>query len=80
MRNSDREQDYIISPAKSREGEYFDSRNCDDNLPKNADANGAYNIARKGLIYINRIKNTMPGDAVEFKLSDQEWLEYAMTH
>ncbi len=80
MRNSDREQDYIISPAKSREGEYFDSRNCGDNMPKNADANGAYNIARKGLIYINRIKNTMPGDAVEFKLSDQEWLEYAMTN
>lgn len=80
MRNSDAENDYIISPVKNKAEEYFDSRYCGDNLPKDADANGAYNIARKGLIYINRIKAAMPGEDIEFKLSDQEWLEYAMTH
>ena len=51
MRNSETnsEVDYLLSPVADTEGHFYDSRNCGDNLPKDADANGAYNIARKGL-------------------------------
>ena len=56
MRNSvtGTDIDYLISPV-AKNGVFYDSRNKPDNLPHDADANGAYNIARKGLILINRL-------------------------
>ncbi|MCL1891525.1 MAG: type V CRISPR-associated protein Cas12a/Cpf1 [Coriobacteriia bacterium] len=47
---SDEEQhDCIISPVMNDNGEFFMSKEGCKNLPENADANGAYNIALKGL-------------------------------
>ena len=48
MRNSmtGTEVDYLISPVTNSRGEFYDSRTASDILPKNADANGAYNIGR----------------------------------
>lgn len=83
MRNSETgtEIDYLISPVKNKNGEFYDSRECSEYLPCDADANGAYNIARKGLWVIEKIKNC---DSVEdFKIksiTNAEWLEYAQTH
>ena len=59
IRNTDKEKqgdenDFILSPVEP----FFDSRKAKkfgDNLPKNGDENGAYNIARKGIILLNRI-------------------------
>lgn len=48
--------DYILSCVKDKNGNFFDSRIAKDNEPKDADANGAYNIALKGLILINKIQ------------------------
>ena len=55
MRNSitNTETDYLISPVVNNNGNVFDSRNGVEGLPCNADANGAYNIARKGLMIVN---------------------------
>lgn len=45
-------QDFILSPVEP----FFDSRKDNGkNLPKNGDDNGAYNIARKGIIILNKI-------------------------
>ncbi|MBD3300220.1 MAG: type V CRISPR-associated protein Cas12a/Cpf1 [Candidatus Moranbacteria bacterium] len=47
------ENDFIFSPVEP----FFDSRKSEkfgDNLPKNGDDNGAYNIARKGIILLNK--------------------------
>jgi len=47
-------QDFILSPVKP----FFDSRTAEKfgkNLPKNGDDNGAYNIARKGIIILDKI-------------------------
>lgn len=54
LRNSrtNPEEDYILSPVADENGRFYDSRSCGDDLPENADANGAYNIARKGLMMI----------------------------
>lgn len=51
------EDDYILSPVADKNGNFFDSRNAQDNEPKNADANGAYHIALKGLQTIEGIKD-----------------------
>ena len=77
MRNSvtGTEIDYMISPVANAEGVFYDSRNCKKNLPENADANGAYNIARKGLWIINKIKETKEAELMN--ISNKEWLNFA---
>jgi CRISPR-associated protein Cpf1 len=46
------------------------------NLPVNADANGAYNIARKGLIVIDKIKNATDLSKVKLAITNREWLQF----
>ena len=76
------EDDYLISPVKGADGTFYDSRNfigVNAALPTDADANGAYNIARKGLWAINKIKNT-PDDElskVNLAITNAEWIEFA---
>lgn len=66
--------DYLISPVKNKEDKFFDSRNVRSDMPIDADANGAYNIARKGLWIIEQIKK----DAnAKLAISNKEWLEFA---
>ena len=73
-------EDYILSPVKNSKGEFYDSRKCGYNLPKDADANGAYNIARTGLILINRIKQSKDEKAkIDYKLTNAEWLNYVQS-
>ena len=79
MRNSktgstNSEDDYIISPIKNAKGKFYDSRKDYEYLPKDADANGAYNIARKGLILLERIKHTQTGEKLNYAISNAEWL------
>ena len=79
MRNSliRSEVDYLISPAVNQNGECFDSRKASKSLPENADANGAYNIARKGLWVIHQIQSTDTLKNVKFSISNKEWLDFA---
>lgn len=82
MRNSitGTDTDYLISPVSNENGEFFDSRKADGNMPINADANGAYNIARKGLWIVQQIKNP-DQDLKKLKLaiSNKEWLQFAQS-
>lgn len=79
MRNSDKNEDYIISPIKNREGIFFDSRFAEANEPLDADANGAYNIARKGLWMVNQIRESDAEslNKVKLAMSNKEWLAFA---
>ncbi|MCQ2059114.1 MAG: type V CRISPR-associated protein Cas12a/Cpf1 [Bacteroidaceae bacterium] len=79
MRNSisGTETDYLLSPVANSNGIFYDSRNCADSLPKDADANGAYNIARKGLWVINQIQSTPVGEKLNLSISNKEWLNFA---
>ena len=79
MRNSitGTEVDYLISPVMNDNGEFYDSRKCGNNLPKNADANGAYNIAQKGLWIIEQIKQTEDLSKLKLAISNKEWMRYA---
>lgn len=79
MRNSitNSETDYLLSPIADENGVFYDSRNVKKKLPKDADANGAYNIARKGLLIIRRIQDTHKGERVNLAISNREWLQFA---
>lgn len=75
------EDDYLISPVANENGEFYDSRNYKGTnaaLPCDADANGAYNIARKALWAIDVLKDT-PDDmlnSAKLSITNAEWLEY----
>ncbi|MCQ2094607.1 MAG: type V CRISPR-associated protein Cas12a/Cpf1 [Bacteroidaceae bacterium] len=79
MRNSitGTDVDYLISPVADENGNFYDSRNGIETLPKDADANGAYNIARKGLWVIDKIKGSQDGDKLNLAITNKEWLQYA---
>lgn len=74
--------DFIISPVKNKSGRFYDSRLTEHSLPADADANGAYNIARKVLWAIGQFKKEERSKLSKTKIaiSNKEWLEYAQTH
>lgn len=78
MRNSSAAtgEDYIQSPVKNSSGGFFDSRSCGGNLPQNADANGAYHIALKGLWIVSKALKT---DERNLKLEHETWFEFAQS-
>ena len=65
--------DYMISPVADKTGTNFDSRKNIKNLPVDADANGAYNIARKGVM---AIENIMNGISDPLKISNEDYLKF----
>lgn len=79
MRNSitGTEIDYLVSPVADGNGNFYDSRKCDSTLPKNADANGAYNIARKGLMLLRQMKTADNLTDVKFDMTNRTWLKFA---
>lgn len=79
MRNSipNSDTDYLISPVADANGRFYYSEQCGDNLPKNADANGAYNIARKGMWMAEQIRRSNEGEKLNLAISNKEWLRFA---
>lgn len=80
MRNSliGKEEDNLISPVKNGDGKFFDTNAQIEGLPKDADANGAYNIARKGLMLIEQMKSTEDDklNKIKYNITEKEWLNY----
>lgn len=85
MRNSNArtEEDYIISPVRASDGTFFDSREeskkeGNATLPKDADANGAYHIALKGLSLIKRFDAADEKALKKFdmKISNADWFKF----
>jgi RuvC nuclease domain/Alpha helical recognition lobe domain/Nuclease domain len=74
IRNSDKQNDLdaVISPVYP----YFDSRAKKSDLPIDADANGAYNIARKGLIMLDKMKEGVEYTKLQITMS--EWDQYTL--
>lgn len=85
MRNSktNSDVDYMISPVANRNGEFYDSRNYEQQnaiLPSNADANGAYHIAKKGLWIIEKIKKSENLKTLKLAITNKEWLNYIQSN
>jgi len=63
------DNDFILSPVRDEKGNHFDSREVkNEKLPINGDANGAFNIARKGIIMNEHIKR-----GLKLFIRDEEW-------
>lgn len=84
MRNSitNSEVDYLISPVKNNKGEFYDSRKANNTLPKDADANGAYHIAKKGLQWVQQIQKFDGKDWKKLNLekTNKGWLQYVQNN
>jgi len=78
MRNSKTgtDIDYLISPVMGEDGLFYDSRKAISGQPKDADANGAYHIAKKGLWILNRINKTEDFKKLKLAVSNKEWLQF----
>jgi len=82
MRNSDGEQDYIISPVKNRNGEFFRTDPDRRELPVDADANGAYHIALRGELLMQKIAEDFDPKSDKFtmpKMEHKDWFEFMQT-
>ena len=77
-KSNEREKDYILSPVEP----FFDSRKADQTkLPIDSDANGAYNIARKGICILKQIKKSELINT-KFKLrpiNKKDWQDYVQS-
>jgi len=80
MRNSvvNSDIDYLISPVINKKtGMLYDSRLVDDSLPKDADANGSYHIAKKGLWILKQINQSKAGEKkTNLAISNKDWLVF----
>lgn len=70
--NKDTKEDYILSPVKNTANTFYDSRTATPSLPQDADANGAYNIARKGLMLLGRLK----AGEKDLYIKNEDWFNY----
>ena len=71
--------DYLVSPVKNKNGTFYHSDHIlDGKLPENADANGAYNIARKALWAVEVLKQTDDSelDKANLTIKNADWFEY----
>ncbi len=74
------EIDFILSPIQGKDGKFFDSREASNKHPKDADANGAYNIALKGLWNLQQIKqhdwNTEKPKKLNLNMKNEDWFGF----
>lgn len=81
MRNSrpNSSEDYLISPVKADDGTFFDSRveygKEKSKLPIDADANGAYHIALKGLYLLKNDFNRNENGDIQY-ISNADWFKF----
>ena len=70
------EKDFILSPVANSKGDFFNSSKANADEPKDADANGAYHIALKGLMNLDSLKEMKDLKKPEWKIKNKDWLEY----
>lgn len=79
FRNDSTENGFLLSPVKSTDGTFFDTREeREEIMPENAAANSAYNIARKGLWIVKTIKAQPDEELLKAKIGmkNQDWLHF----
>lgn len=74
-------RDFILSPVMDDKGNFFNSEeSClKDIMPQDADANGAFNIARKGLWVLEQIDKSKDEKDWTTAISNKQWLDYVQT-
>jgi CRISPR-associated protein Cpf1 len=75
-KKGEEERDFILSPVLNKDGKFFHSEKVKNKEPNNADANGAYNIALKGLLLVEKIKAQKGSQKKNLAISNLDWFEY----
>ncbi len=72
------EKDFILSPVTDAKGNFFNSLEAESNEPKDADANGAYHIALKGLMNLQVLNETNIEELGKpnWKIKNKDWLNF----
>ena len=74
--------DKIISPVMNDDGTFFETDINSNEIPKDGDANGSFNIGRKGIILLDKILNSSEEELKDINLtiSNEEWFLYTNNH
>lgn len=77
-KKGEEEKDFILSPVVDSKGRFFNSLEASDDEPKDADANGAYHIALKGLMNLLVLNETKEENLSrpKWKIKNKDWLEF----
>jgi len=75
-KTGEEEKDFILSPVANSKGEFFNSLKAKPDEPKDADANGAYHIALKGLMNLQTLKEMKDLKKPDWKIKNKDWLEF----
>ena len=80
MRNSEigTDKDYFLSCVADENGKFFNSEEAKEDEPKNADANGAYNVGLKGLMILDKIKDSDEDKKPDLKIENKEFFEFVL--
>lgn len=80
-------REYRVIGCTSKDGRFYDSRNALESMPKDADVNAAWNIARKTHLALRHIRDFVPGETLDANgkiakgpstfISDAEWMDFA---
>lgn len=78
----EKDDDFILSPVRDENGDHFDSR-VRGAIVSSGDANGAYNIARKGVMVFGKIQDALKNAKIgkvgkekidyDLYIEDKEW-------
>ena len=75
LRHSSKSEDKIISPILNAKKQFFISDPDDQSMPADADANGAFHIALKGL---QLLKHGIKDGKLQ-KLTTEDWLKFVQS-
>jgi IS605 OrfB family transposase len=75
-KTGEEEKDFILSPVANSKGEFFNSLKAKSDEPKDADANGAYHIALKGLLNLQALKEMKDLKKPDWKIKNKDWLDF----
>ena len=81
MRNSviGKQEDYFFSCVKDKDGMFFNSKEAKINEPKDADANGAYNIGLKGVMLLEKIKSQEEKKKLNLTMKNEEFFKFVLS-
>ena len=77
MKNYRNGEAFLVSPVPNETGNFFITSGNNRAMPECADANGSFNIARKGLMAVEAIKN---GEVNPMYPTNSDWFSYMREH
>ena len=75
-RSFDDKTEFFISPVLNKDGVFYTSLESKVQVPNNIAANGAFNMARKGLWLYKQIQKATETKKIKLTFNNKDWLAY----